>query len=153
MRKPGFWRLAGAYGVDLIILSILNYLGCWVLVLYFNWDRLLNSNYPWGLVLNFFVLIFLNAGYFTVFEWKGGNSLGKKIFHLKLQIAHFPGFRVFGAYCIDAFCFFVAVWGWGYCVDRFLSHLSMEMGIGLFVLGSWILLPFLICFYYSVILF
>ena len=107
MKKPGFWRLLGAYGVDFVILQIVNCIIAFVSFasidsgpkVYFDingfpheegpitplcpWLNTVFQQIPpelFILVLSFIVVY----GYFVIMESVGGKTLGKKLFHLKI---------------------------------------------------------------------
>lgn len=144
MKNPGFWRLFGAYGIDILILLILNF-G------YYMWEVHSSiSSFPWlkSALINLVIFVLLNAGYFAVLEWKGKGSLGKKLFHLKIQVSKPSFFRVFSAYGLECVAFFAVIWGIMILTASFIWN-DMEKMV-LWFLSGWLGGAVLICFYYSI---
>lgn len=143
MKRPGFWRLVGAYGIDLLILLVLNYV-------YYMWEirtSISASPWIWSALVNLGIFIILNAGYFTILERKGEGSFGKKVFHLKVQTKP-SSFRVFGAYGMECVGFFVVIWA--IILGATFVWNDMEK-MFLWFLSGWLLGPILICLYYSIL--
>lgn len=144
MQKPSFWRLLGAYSIDILILFVLN-LG------YYMWEvRSTISTLPWmwSISINLAIFLILNAGYFALFEQHGKGSLGKKLFHLKLFMNRSSAKRVFSAYAIECIGLFFLIWGIIF-LSTFVWN-DMEKMV-LWFLSGWVLGPILILIYFSVL--
>lgn len=121
MKKPGFWRLLGAYSMDIMVLLGFNYV--WICA--FGIALSVNRGLPVGLL--WFGLggwILFNLAYFAWLEQGGKGTFGKRIFGLKLQTAASFG-KVFAAYAIDAALFIlIGVCIYFYMKHNLISHLS-----------------------------
>ena len=117
MKKPGFWRLFGAYGIDLVILLVFNLMWLWAWM--FAASMGLVGKFPDCLML-FGLLgwIIVDVIYFALLEQKGDVSLGKRIFKLKIQPLDVPFWKVFVSYFLDCALFVVV----GSCIYFYMKH-------------------------------
>lgn len=104
MQKPLFWRLFGAYAVDLLVFCVL-----FVLLGLLVWSPLfsLSKNWLWqySIIVGSFLL---NGGiYFAISEGIGRRSIGKYCFGLKVVCPRFAFVRVLVAYGIDMAVLFI----------------------------------------------
>ena len=104
MNKPTFWRLFGAYTIDLIAFCIL-FLISGILI----WSPLFNLSNNWLWQYCVIVGSFLLSGtvYFALLEGTCLQSIGKHIFQLKLVKMRFTFARVLVAYGIDVAILFI----------------------------------------------
>ena len=155
MKKPGFWRVLIAYGIDICLLFIMDAIwGIGIINL---------CSFPDGLWLLAFILSFavLNVGYFMVLEGRNGFSVGKGIVNLWAHSTKkdFFTWRICGAYSLDSilflifliFCFGIGSTAAPYATDFFTS-LQAEDGSGQLVIVLFnvvIGVPFLVLIYYA----
>ena len=149
LQKPGFWRLIGAYGIDILILWLFNF-GYYMWWIHGSAPRI--SSQLWEMLIDGTFFVVLGAGYFALFEWKGNGSLGKKLFRLKLQMPRPSWWRVFVAYAIECVLFYALIWGIMLFSDTFTAtwHVG-EIGMVLPIIFGWFAGPVLICCYYAVL--
>jgi len=107
MQKPSFWRLFGAYGVDLAILLVVNV--PFLLAMTYAFDAIHGIKTNVAVMGGLLVAFIINAGYFSLLEKRGKGSWGKRIFSLKTLPASV--WHIVGAYAIDWSFFFLLTWG------------------------------------------
>jgi len=104
MKKPSFWRLFGAYAIDLIAFFILFiFLGISVWSFLFS----LFQNWLWQYCIVVGSFLFNGAIYFALLEGIGSQSIGKHYFKLKIVKGRFAFVRVLIAYGIDMAVLFI----------------------------------------------
>ena len=121
MKTSGFWRLLGAYSMDVMVLLCFNYV--WICA--FGIILSVNRGLPVGLL--WFGLggwILCNVAYFAGLEQGGKGTFGKRIFGLQLQPAA-SFWKVFAAYAIDAALFILIGSCMYFCMKyQLISHLT-----------------------------
>ena len=117
MQKPGFWRLLGAYVIDLIVLLCFNI--AWLYLWMWFVSMGIVAKLPnWLMIFGFLGWIFFDVIYFALLEQKGDASLGKRIFKLKIQPLDVPFWKVFVSYFLDCALFVVV----GSCIYFYMKH-------------------------------
>ncbi len=99
MQKPGFWRVAVAYLVDMGLLCVIDIV--WLIIIAYS--------LPENLWLLSFIVPYV--GYFMILEGRKGYSVGKSIVNLRVQNVknNFPVWRTCGAYSLDSMLFMIFV--------------------------------------------
>lgn len=129
MNKPSFWRLTGAYLIDWTILVCFDAIWLYgifaiILVLPAALSSVMHNTVVIGLVYSSWLIVVIDAGYFSFLEKGGKGSLGKRAAKLKIQPAS-SFWKVFAAYGIDCALFvLIGICVYFYMKHNLISHLS-----------------------------
>ena len=146
MKKPNFWRLFGAYGIDFCITLVV----CFLCLLKFL------DTFGSVLVIFWIPLIFfaVDLFYFALLEGTQGKTLGKKCLRLR-TITYEPKnllSRFFVAYGVDLLLLLLLLAAY-YILYGFLLSMSLLAGKGIFsAFFSLFLIPPAIVSLYFVVL-
>ena len=168
MKKPSFWKLLGAYLIDWTILVCFDAIwlcGIFTIIpiLHASLSSATYNTVVIGLVYSSWLIVIIDAGYFSFLEKGGTGSLGKRAVKLNIQPAS-SFWKVFAAYGIDC-ALFVLI---GICVYFYMKHnlisnlsaddlthgkigmeISLKLLANLFLISAGALCSF--PFYYSVL--